>query len=97
MKKLLPVAIAVGLFSSGLVIGQAFGLRSISDIELAKPDQLGPMADQLANSYWDTVKQAKSAAQVSQVSDEAAFRMQYIQVKQNTEIIRLLKKIAGEK
>ena len=50
----------------------------------------------LAIRYNYAMQQVKSATQVSQISDEVNVQMNYIIVKQNQEIIRLLRKTAGE-
>ncbi|WP_161884474.1 hypothetical protein [Deinococcus alpinitundrae] len=47
--------------------------------------------------YGNAVSNAKSAPQVQQVAQETSLRLQYIQIRQNAEIIRLLSEIAAKK
>lgn len=91
MQKILKLGAVLGLFMGGLVLGQAFSIVSIVDIRNSEPDDLSKTADALMNNYATTVARANGAAQVNQVASEVSVRMQYIQIKQNAEIIRLLK------
>lgn len=96
-KKIKAVFFALGLLSSGIAIGQAFSLVSIVNITSAKPSELPTQAEDLMNAYQDKVGTAQSAVQIQQVASETSVRLQYIQIRQNAEVIRLLNQIAAKK
>lgn len=77
------------------MLGQAFQDDEQALRALAEPALVGE-ADNLYIAYVSKLASAKSpsAPQVSQVADETMVRFDYIQIKQNQEIIRLLKQIA---
>jgi len=94
--KLMIGSAAFGLFLGGLVVGQALS-SDAAQLTLSKVGDLPSAADSLYASYTTALISAKSAAQISQVADETSVRMNYIQVKQNAEIIRLLTVISTKK
>jgi hypothetical protein len=93
VRKQLAAVLAVGALS-GFAVGQftspIVGVWSTDAGDLLKV--ISPVAD----AYDRNVKTAKSAPQVSQLADEALVPMTYALVKQNQEIIRLLRKLANE-
>lgn len=93
MKKIQTGMLALGLFAGGLVLGQAFD-GDIGDMTGLTQPLLTGKADGIYTAYVTKSLSAKSAPQISQVADEARVRFEYIQIKQNEEIIRLLKEVA---
>lgn len=89
--------LALGILGTGL----AWGFSSVEDfrsgIRDASLGQMTALAQALLNTASLNMIGAKGAAQVSQVTDEAGLQMQAILIKQNDEIIRLMKKLVGEK
>lgn len=95
-KKILTAAAALGFLAGGMVLGQAMR----SDANVMKDFQVNgstQKADAIYQDYVRIVESSKSAAQVSQVADEAVVRLEYIQTVQNAEIIRLLTEIKNKK
>jgi hypothetical protein len=58
--------------------------------------KLSALAQQVALAFDRDAKDAKTAAQVSQLADEAGVVLRYIEIRQQEEVIRLLRKLAGE-
>jgi uncharacterized protein YfaQ (DUF2300 family) len=92
VRKLVLVALAAAV--------AGFGVAQVADVTLAlkdaKPDQYEVLARQLLLEFDGFRRNAKGAPQVSQLADEATVPMTFMLVKQNAEIIRLLKKLANE-
>ncbi len=86
----------VAVFLGGIVFAQ--GIKPIfEDVDKADPATLFESQAQIVGlRYGWALKDAKSAPQISQVANEATVQLNYILVKQNQEVIRLLRKIAGE-
>lgn len=87
---------ALGLFAGGMVLGQAFQ-GDVSDMAAVTPTGAVGAAETIYAEYVTLSLNAKSAAQISQVADEARVRMDLIQVKQNAEIIRQLTLLNAKK
>ncbi|MBB5232671.1 hypothetical protein [Deinococcus budaensis] len=87
--KLKAWAAALGLFAGGMVLGQAFQ-GDIGQMRDVTPAAAVSTAETVYAEYVTLSLNAKSAAQISQIADEARVRMDLIQVKQNAEIIRQL-------
>ena len=100
MNRRIPLAIAsLALLAAGYGVGQIIDQHSQeqqAQIKRADPGQLSSLAAQLADEFLTKQSVAKSAAQVSQAVDEASLLYHYMLVKQNDELIRLQRKIAGE-
>ncbi|ACO46235.2 hypothetical protein DEDE109153_01115 [Deinococcus deserti] len=96
MQKLKTFGLALGLFAGGMVLGQAFE-GDVGPMINLKPNEAVKRADAIYTEYAGLVGMAKSAVQVSQASDEARVRLEYLQVKQNAEIIRLLGDLKNKK
>lgn len=96
MGKMKRWAFVLGIFAGGMVIGQAF-VFDADVLKRATPDQIVGTADELYLDYTQAVKQSKSAAQTTQVASEMLVRMEYLQIKQNGEMIRLLNDIKNKK
>ena len=92
MKKLVTLTIILFL---GVASSQALDTIFNQIDESDASDQLSN-ARVVAANYESIIKLAKSAPQISQISDEANVQLNYILIKQNQEVIRLLRKIAGE-
>ena len=97
MKKWMIAALLVGAGLGGAVLAQAFSSSSMFAVSNTKTDDLYTLAEGYAIMYNASVSSSKSPAQTQQVAAEFSVRLQLIQIKQNAEIIRLLKKQAGEK
>ncbi len=97
MKKIHAGALALGLFMGGLVAGQAFGPDTLFSAKGKTKSDFIKEADAILAEYGENVAVANSAPQISQVANEAHVRFDYIQIKQNAEIIRLLNIIAAKK
>ena len=95
--KVKSVLLALGLLAGGVAIGQAFSLVSIVDITNSKPDELEASAEVLMRAYQTGANASKGVPQIQQVAAETGIRLQYIQIRQNAEIIRLLGQIAAKK
>lgn len=95
--KIKSALLATGLLLGGAAIGQAFRFASIEAITASPVGGLSTIAGTLMNDYQTGASSSKSAAQIQQVAAEASIRLQYIQIKQNAEIIRLLGQIAAKK
>lgn len=91
------IFLALGLLGGGAVIGQALNGASINLITQTKPAELEENAKNIIADYTDSLESAKSAVQVQQVAAETGVRLQYIQIRQNAEVIRLLGQIAAKK
>ncbi|ALW89616.1 hypothetical protein AUC44_12505 [Deinococcus actinosclerus] len=87
----------MGLFMGGLVAGQAFGPDTLFNAKGKTKSDFVKEADAILAEYSENVALSASAAQVTQVANEAQVRYDYIQIKQNAEIIRLLTVIASKK
>jgi hypothetical protein len=92
MKKVITIVIILFL---GVALGQALDTIFNQIDESDAADQLAN-ARVIAANYQSVIKAARSAPQISQISDEANVQLNYILIKQNQEVIRLLKKISGE-
>lgn len=86
-------AASLGLLLGGIGIGQALYSGSIDNITRTKVGFLEENAKVIMGDYTDSLKPA-ATAQVQQSALETSVRLQYIQVRQNAEIIRLLGEIA---
>jgi hypothetical protein len=95
-KKILTAAAALGLFAGGLALGQ-FMDGDAGRMDAVKPSTAVQTASTIYTDYVTGSIAGGSAVQISQVADEANIRMQYIIVKQNAEIIRLLDVISKKK
>lgn len=96
MKKLHTIALCLGLFAGGLVLGQAFS-GDVGTITETEVDDVTELADSLYSQYVTGSLRAKSAAQISQLADETRVRLDVLAIKQNAEIIKLLKEIKAKK
>lgn len=96
MKKIKLFMTALGLLLGGIVLGQAFD-GDVGEMLQVKPTGITNKADKIYETYGQEVAYAKSAVQISQLSDEARVRLEYLQIKQNAEIIRLLGEIKDKK
>jgi hypothetical protein len=92
---LVALGISVILFGGGFAASQVWG-RIITPIEAANPGEMSKATGDLIRDYADLLRQVKSAPQASQVSNETGVYLQYAIIRQNDEMIRLLKKIAKE-
>lgn len=97
MRKLKTTAVVLGLFMGGMVAGQAFGPTFIDSIRGQKLTNSASVADEIAFSYREKIKDAKSAPQASQVANEATVQFLYLQSRQNAEIIQLLTDLKNKK
>jgi hypothetical protein len=90
--------VMAGVIAASLVAGVAGG--QVADVLLgmrdARADQVPALAAQAVGEYSSARDLARSAPQVSQIADETMVPLTYALVKQNQEIIRLLKKLANE-
>ena len=68
-----------------------------TEIKFAAIEKLPDVAKDVVDNASLSLIGSRGAAQVSQVIDESRIQIDYIIVRQNQEMIRLLKKIAGEK
>ena len=95
-KSVMTMLAALGLLSGGIALGSFFSTSDLMNLFNAPgvPD-LSVMEFKLKEAGAAT--QGASAAQVTQVHAELNTQMQMIQIKQNTEIIRLLSLIATKK
>lgn len=92
-------AAALALLVTGVAVGQNVHSRywdNVLKVRNTDVDKLEEVAYQWASVFDDLRMRASTPAQVSQVADEAGVAMQYALVKQNQEIIRLLRRIANE-
>lgn len=96
--KFLTLAASLGLFAGGLVIGQSFD-GDVGTMTAIKPSGIEAQADKIYSDYGKTLAGAynPSAVQIQQVGNEASVRLQYLQIKQNAEIIRLLTELNKKK
>jgi hypothetical protein len=92
MKK--PVLVGL-FFVCSIAFSQAFDPIT-AKVNNTDPDKLFVVSSTLLARWQTAMSSVKSAAQSSQVSEETNVQMNYIIIKQNEEIIRLLKKVAGE-
>jgi hypothetical protein len=97
MNQKIKIVVLAGLLCTGVALGFQSVEDYRSDISSTQPGQMANLAQKLLNTASLNMIGAKGAAQVSQTADEVNIQMQAILVKQNDEIIRLLKKVAGEK
>lgn len=97
MRKLQQAALVLGLFAGGVAVGQAFDFNSLVTLLDSKDDAIPEQAKQLLTDYGSAVGSAKSSPQVSQVADETLVRMHYLEIRQNAQIIALLKQLAAKK
>ncbi len=94
MSKIKTVAAALGLFAGGMAVSQMFPATQVmvfnsSDLD-TYPKQAQDDFYQLSLSLNGT---KASAVQISQMNDELNTKLQVMQVRQNAEIIRLLRSI----
>lgn len=95
--KLFAVAVVLGLLAGGIVLGQALE-NDEGDLFNSKASGAVQQADRIYTAYTRaSVFDAKSAPQITQVATEASVRLQYLQIKQNAEIIRLLTELNKKK
>jgi hypothetical protein len=90
----------VGAFVGGLVLGagatvfaQVLGSAK-TIIRISEPGNMHSGLSDLITSYGTNSQNAKSAPQAQQLNSEMSVWLAYAQIKQNDEIIRLLKVIA---
>ena len=96
MTKLKTVVAVLALLAAGVALGQSFGSTFILGLSGKALGDSGKTADQIAESYYFKVLDAKSAPQVSQVANEASVHLLYLQARQNAEIIKLLTEIRNK-
>jgi hypothetical protein len=84
--------VAVAAFGLGLATAQ-IGSR-LSAVEAANPGEMTRVADDIASDFEFARSRATGAPQATQAAVEASVAYQYALVKQNDEIIRLLRQIA---
>jgi hypothetical protein len=96
MKKIQTAAAVVLLIAGGFGLSQAFTLVSVAAITNSDLDKLPDLAAEYSTNA-SRLGTNPSAAQISQVNSELNSRLQYIQIRQNAEIIRLLGVIAAKK
>jgi hypothetical protein len=94
VRKVIAGLALAGLLLAGFAGGQ-FTSR-YSTIERTNPANLAPIVRDLMDEYEQARQGIGNAAQVTQVTGEVNLALQYVQVRQNAEIIRLLKKLANE-
>lgn len=96
--KILIFAAALGLLIGGIVIGQSFD-GDVGVMTAIKPTGIELQADKIYSDYGKTLAASynPSAVQITQVGNEASVRLQYLQIKQNAEIIRLLTELNKKK
>ncbi|GAA5514808.1 hypothetical protein Dcar01_03569 [Deinococcus carri] len=94
-KTILTLAAALGLFTGGVGTAQFFKSLDTSETRDATLAELPAQAEALIRRTQGLGN--PSAAQISQVNAEVAVQLQYMQVRQNAEIIRLLTQIAAKK
>ena len=91
MKKI----IAFGLvFAAGIGLGQ---VASNVNITRADPGRMTAVAVTYADAFERGKTQARNPEQISQLADETNIPLQLMIVRQNDEIIRLLRKLNKEK
>ena len=66
-------------------------------ITVLDPGHMSVDAEQIAKHFGAMRAIYKAGPQTSQFADEAQVSLTYMQIRQNDEIVRLLRKIAGEK
>jgi hypothetical protein len=89
------VLLAVSETASSQIYGLD-GQRALDPIVAAESGGMSVAAIQIARNYASVLNRAQSAPQATQVSNETSVYLQVALIKQNDEIIRLLKKIAKE-
>lgn len=95
--KLKSAALALGLLTGGVAIGQALSYDALTSAQSKSKTDYVAEANSIISEFRLQLISADSAPQVSQVSNEATAQLLYIQTKQNAEIIRLLNIIANKK
>lgn len=100
MRKLALIGFGSAILAAGgYTFGQTVNARYWENVLMVRntdPGKLEEVAYQWA-SIFDSLKlRATTTAQIGQVHDEADIALQYAIIKQNEEIIRLLRKVAGE-
>lgn len=90
-------ATALTLLLTGAVLGQAFSNSDLRTLSGSSADQAVANMQGAISQYTIAIDDAKSAAQVTQLTGETALRLQVIQIQQQAETIRLLKVIAAKK
>jgi len=87
---------ALALVAGGFGAAQVFNMLSLATVRTTSFDDLPALAEDL---NLTAIKQTTGATapQITQVHAELNSRLQYIQIKQNAEIIRLLNVIADKK
>lgn len=97
MKQIKTVALALGLLTGGVAIGQALSYDALTSARNKSKTDYVAEANAIIQDFRLQAISASSAPQVSQVSNEATVQLLYIQTKQNAEIIRLLTEIKNKK
>ncbi|NBT48421.1 MAG: hypothetical protein EBT07_11530 [Actinobacteria bacterium] len=90
MRAILVVVVAFTLTLCTKVLAQDSAIRTTDQA------QMESLAWRLISSAEINMIGARGAAQVSQVADQAQLNLALIRIRQNDEIIRLLRKIAKE-
>lgn len=93
--KFLTFAAALGLFLGGMGAASYFKSLDTTTSRDATLQEIPDVAEKLVRATQESG--ANSAPQVSQVTQEASLQLQYMQVRQNAEIIRLLTEINKKK
>ncbi|GGR70488.1 hypothetical protein GCM10008959_35260 [Deinococcus seoulensis] len=97
MKQIKTVALALGLLTGGVAIGQALSSATTTKAMSKTQSDFISEANSVLSDYNLSLIYSKSAPQTSQVANEATVQLLYIQAKQNAEIIRLLTEIKNKK
>lgn len=92
------VALVLAMFLSGVAVSQIYSadVLNVRGLALTKPDELDAAALNILNAYSYEPYGGRSEGQVAQNASEASVALQYIQIKQNQEIIRLLTQLAAK-
>lgn len=97
MQKFKTLALALGLLTGGVAIGQAISSKSVTTAMGKSQTDYAAEAASIISDYTTSIIFSKSAPQTSQVANEATAQLLYIQTKQNAEIIRLLTLLNNKK
>ena len=97
MRKVKTFAAALGLFAGGMAVSQLF---PASEVLLFNASNIDTYPKQTEEDFYDLslmIRDSKaSAVQITQVNAEFNTKLQIMQIKQNAEIIRLLRSIDGK-
>ena len=94
MRKVKTFAAALGLFAGGMAVSQLFPASQVLVFNTSNIDTYPKQAQDDYYALALSLNGTKaSAVQISQLNDELSTKLQVMQIKQNAEIIRLLRSI----